>query len=382
MVQVPRLSRRARWAVPAGALVIIGGVMAGSLITVAQAAPGLPAKTPAQLLAEVADSTMPPLTGTVVETASFGLPALPATGNPASLSSLLTGSHTIRVWYSSPQHFRLAAPQSLSESDVIRDGSTAWLWQSTLNKVTKYTLPAHPAKDQTVPRQPLTPQQAAQQVLAAVGPTTTVSVASNVTVAGQAAYALNLAPKDARSLIGQIQIAIDGSNGVPLRLQVFARGASTPAFQVGYTAIAFVAPAPAELSFTPPPGSTVTQENLTGGSGAKGDGGANGKATSDVSTIGSGWLTVLKLPASALTPGAPAPGNGPSSGDSGAVLHALIASATTVHGAWGSGQLLRTSLVSVLMTNQGATYVGAVQPSVLYAAAAQGASASQPATAP
>jgi hypothetical protein len=207
-------------------------------------------------------------------------------------------------------------------------------------------------------------------------------VASNVTVAGQAAYALNLAPKDARSLIGQIQIAIDGSNGVPLRLQVFARGASTPAFQVGYTAIAFVAPAPAELSFTPPPGSTVTQENLTGGSGAKGDGGANGKATSDVSTIGSGWLTVLKLPASALTPGAPAPGNGPSSGDSGAVLHALIASATTVHGAWGSGQLLRTSLVSVLMTNQGATYVGAVQPSVLYAAAAQGASASQPATAP
>src|SRR6201996_1724359 len=161
MVQVPRLSRRARWAVPAGALVIIGACLAGSLISVAQAAPGLPVKTPAQLLAEVADSTTPPLTGTVVETASFGLPALPATGNPTSLSSLLTGSHTIRVWYASPQHFRLAVPQSLSESDVIRDGRTAWLWQSTLNKVTKYTLPAHAAKDaESVPKQPLTPQQA------------------------------------------------------------------------------------------------------------------------------------------------------------------------------------------------------------------------------
>ena len=64
------------------------------------------------------------------------------------------------------------------------------------------------------------------------------------------------------------------------------------------------------------------------------------------------------------------------------MLHALIASATTVHGAWGSGRLLRTSLVSVLMTDQGPTYVGAVQPSVLYAAAAQGARTSQPATAP
>jgi outer membrane lipoprotein-sorting protein len=366
-------------------LVITGGVMAGSLISVAQAAPGLPARTPAQLLAEVADSASPPLTGTVVETASFGLPALPATGNPTSLSSLLTGSHTVRVWYSSPGHFRLAVPESLSESDVIRDGSTAWLWQSTLNKVTKFTLPAHPAAQQTVPKQPLTPQQAAQQVLAAVGPTTTVSVASNVTVAGQAAYALVLAPKDARSLIGQVQIDIDGRNSVPLRLQVFGRGASSPAFQVGYTAIQFVTPAPADLSFTPPPGSTVTQVNLASGEmGAKGHG-----AGSEVSAIGSGWLTVLKLPSSALTPGAPAPGSstGPggaspvgnsSAGDSSAVLGALLASATPVHGAWGSGRLLRTSLVSVLMTDQGSTFVGAVEPSVLYAAAASGASAGTP----
>jgi len=374
MVGVPRLSRRARWAVPVGALVITGGVIAGSLISVAQAAPGLPARTPARLLAEVADSTTPPLTGTVVETASFGLPALPATGNPTSLSSLLTGSHTVRVWYASPDHFRLAVPQSLSESDVIRDGSTAWLWQSTLNKVTKFTLPAHKAA--AVPKQPLTPQQAAQQVLAAVGPTTTVSVASNVTVAGQAAYGLVLAPKDARSLVGQVQIDIDGRNGVPLRLQVFARGASSPAFGVGYTYIQFVTPAPADLSFTPPPGSTVTQVNMAGGGS-----GATGNANSGVSSIGSGWLTVFKLPSSALTQGAPAPSQGSSTGtagDSAAVLRALLASATPVHGAWGTGRLLRTSLVSVLMTDQGSAYVGAVEPSVLYAAA----SAHQPAGTP
>jgi hypothetical protein len=230
-----------------------------------------------------------------------------------------------------------------------------------------------------VPKQPLTPQQAAQQVLAAVGPTTTVSVASNVTVAGQAAYALVLAPKDARSLIGQVQIDIDGRNNVPLRLQVFARGASSPAFQVGYTAIQFVTPAPADLSFTPPPGATVTQVNL-----ASGGREATGNARSGVSSIGSGWLTVLKLPSSALTPDAPAPGSsagpggGSSAGDSSAVLRTLLASATPVHGAWGSGRLLRTGLVSVLMTDQGSTFVGAVEPSVLYAAAASGAPAGTP----
>jgi outer membrane lipoprotein-sorting protein len=270
------------------------------------------------------------------------------------------------VWYASPGHFRLAVPQSLSESDVIRDGRTAWLWQSTLNKVTKFTLPAHaPAKGSgSVPQQPVTPQQAAQQVLAAVGPTTTVRVDSNVTVAGQAAYALVLAPKDARSLVGQVQIDVDGHNGVPLRLQVFARGSSSPAFQVGYTDIAFVKPAAADLSFSPPPGATVTQVNLSDH-----PAGAKAHARPDVTTTGSGWLTVLELPSSELTSGA-GPGSGHSPGDDQAVLRTLLAAATPVHGAWGSGQLLRTSLVSVLITDQGHAFVGAVQPSVLYAAAA------------
>ena len=371
MVAGAKLPRRARWAVPAAALVITGGVLAGSLISAAQAAPGLPARTPAQLLAEAGSSKTPPLTGTVVETASFGLPSLPGTADPASLASLLTGSHTVKVWYASANHFRLAAPGSLSESDVIRDGSTAWLWQSTANSVTEYSLPA--GKPAPVPPQvqALTPQQAAQQVLARVGKTTTVSVASNVSVAGQAAYELVLAPKDSRSLVGQVVIAIDGSNGVPLRLQVFARGASSPAFQVGYTSVQFVTPAPAELTFTPPPGAKITHVTMNGGD----TGASTGNAAPGVSTAGSGWLTVLELPSSALTPASGPPGSGGpvsvsgGAGDGGAVISAMLAAATPVHGAWGSGRLLRTSLVSVLMTSTGRTFIGAVQPSVLYAAA-------------
>ena len=187
MAVVPKLSRRARWAVPIGAVVIIGAVLAGSLISVAQASPGLPPRTPAQLLVQVADSSTPPLTGTVVETTSLGLPSLPGTADPTSIASLLTGSHTVNVWYSSPRHFRLAVPEQLSETDLIADGSTAWVWQSTANTVTEYLLPADSKAPMTPPTSaPLTPQQAAQQVLAAVGKTTAVSVDSNVTVAGAA----------------------------------------------------------------------------------------------------------------------------------------------------------------------------------------------------
>jgi outer membrane lipoprotein-sorting protein len=375
MARVPKLSRRTRWAIPAAALVITGAVIGGSLISVAQASPGLPSRTPAQLLAQVADSVTPPLTGTVVETTSLGLPSLPGTANPTSIASVLTGSHTVRVWYSGPRHFRLAVPEPLSETDVIADGNTAWVWESTANAVTEYSLPADSQAPMTQPTTaPLTPQQAAQQVLAAVGQTTTVSVDSNVTVAGQPAYELVLAPKDSRSLVGQVQIAIDGKNGVPLRLQVYARGASSPAFQVGYTSIQFVTPAPADLTFTPPPGAKVSQVTLSKPSGSD-------RMRGDVSTIGSGWLTVLDLPAAGLTAPSGSGSGDSTSGDSAAVLNALLSSATPVSGAWGSGRLLRTSLVSVLITDNGRTFVGAVQPSVLYAAAAQAATRS-PAQAP
>ncbi len=98
---------------------------------------------------------------------------------------------------------------------------------------------------------PLTPQQAANEVLKKVGQTTLVSVQANVMVAGEPAYQLVLAPKDHRSLVGKIAIALDGKYGVPLRVQVFAKGATSPAFQVGYTALAFTQPDRGELRLHP-----------------------------------------------------------------------------------------------------------------------------------
>jgi len=102
-----------------------------------------------------------------------------------------------------------------------------------------------------------TPQQVARQILAAVGQTTTVGLQPNVMIAGQAAYQLSLAPRDSRSLIGQVTIAIDARDSLPLRVQVFARGASSPALQVGYTSLSFARPDASNFPFTPPPGAKV-----------------------------------------------------------------------------------------------------------------------------
>ena len=123
---------------------------------------------------------------------------------------------------------------------------------------------------------PLDPQAAAEKALAAIDPTTAVVVDRTARVAGRAAYQLQLSPKDSRSLIGSVQIAIDAATSVPLRLQIFAVGASSPAFQVGFTSVSFNVPSSSIFEFVPPAGANVEQDTAPFGdtlnSGPFGDG--------------------------------------------------------------------------------------------------------------
>lgn len=351
-------SPRWRWVVPAAVPVLIGGVLGATLTGSAPAASVLASRTPGQLLAAVSAGDHTELTGTVAETASLGLPTLPSSAGSntlpdGSLDGLLSGSHTVRIWFAGPEHFRLAVPGPFSESDLVRNGSTAWAWQSASDTATRYRLLGADATGPSVTT-PLTPQQAARAAIAAAGPGTDVSTDPSVSVAGQPAYELVLAPKDHRSLIGQVRIAVDAANGVPLRVEVLARGAKSPAIQVGYTQIQFTAPAPSELTFTPPPGATVRP----GGPRREPNMPVAGQG---LATIGSGWLTVVKAPASALAPARGA----------GRIPDGLSSPAARVSGPWGSGQVIHTSLMNVLVAGN-TIYAGAVVPSVLYAAAAHG----------
>jgi outer membrane lipoprotein-sorting protein len=399
MKKLVNLPRVARLAVPAGTVAVAGGLLAGSMVSAAAATPSLPPRTAAQLLAEVAGTAPPPLAGTVVETASLGLPALPSVTGTVSLPSMLAGSHTIDVWYADPSHYRLAVPQSMSESDVIRNGRTLWLWGSSANLLTRVAVPAAP-KTSPVPSLPLTPQQAAGQALTRAARTTTLRVDSNVTVAGEAAYQLVLMPKSPGSLIGQVRIAIDARHHVPLRVQVFAKGAPSPAFQIGFTSISFGRPAASNFAFRPPAGAAVMPE-ATGPGGIAGNA-LGSAAASRPGVLGGGWLAVADLPESALSSlagaGPSARRDGPASGlfgRSGAsaspasagsggaalgigtdvIFNVVLHSARRVSGSWGTGRLLRTPLISVLVTSNGRVFLGSVAPDVLYQAARQAAHA-------
>jgi outer membrane lipoprotein-sorting protein len=278
VIRVRKLGVRARWAVPAGVVAAVGIVIAASAVASAQSGPSLPARSAAQLLADVAHAKpFGAFSATIQQTSNLGLPALPAAASQAAGAQILTSGQSASIWYADAQHIRVAVPVSAGESDLRLDGRSLWLWSSKTQTATHVVLPAHfsglgdlhwheGVSSSQPPVGPSafagSPLAAAKRLLAAIGPSTAVSVQRNVSVAGQPAYQLSVAPKASGSLIGKILIAIDASKFFPLRVQVFARGASTPAFAIGFTALAFGRPAMSNFAFTPPPGATVKTEKV------------------------------------------------------------------------------------------------------------------------
>ncbi|GIH96223.1 outer membrane lipoprotein carrier protein LolA [Planobispora siamensis] len=364
---------------------VAGAIGAGPVIAAVQGGPALPERTAEQLLADAlraAETGPRPMSGTLLQTASFGLPGLPQTAAPGGSTSpaaLLAGSHELKVWYGGENKIRLALAGRMSETDLIVSGDQAWLWESAGNTATRIKGDLTPDKHATEAPKALptatTPQQLAQEVLERVEDGTAIGVTANEKVAGRDAYQLTLAPKDASSLVKEVKVALDGETFVPLRVQVYAKSAAEPAFEVGFTSVAFTPPAPENFTFTPPPGATVKEQSLNElgremGADPQERREKGEELKGDVKTVGEGWTTVAVVPFSVedLT-AKPAEGDGAESETAAATAEALLKSATPISGPWGSGKVIQTKLVSALLTDDGRLLVGAVTPEKLAEAA-------------
>lgn len=380
-----------RWLVPAAAaLAVVGGGIAVGALTPA-VDPSLPPRSAAELLADVGSARLEGLSGTVVQRADLGLSALPGVldhpsgqrsadltpgHGSADLTSLLSGTHTLRVWYSGPDRARVALLGTLGETDIIANGPDVWIWSSRDNTATHRTLFA-PTRipgvlpSAAAPRSShgaLIPQQLADAVLAAIDPGTEVTAGGTVRVAGRDAYELVLAPRDPACLIGAVRIAVDATEHLPLRVRIYPRGDADPAIDVSFTEVTFGRPDPRQFDFNPPPGATVVYESADDRPGAP-PGAERGRGS--IAIVGSGWTGVLvaRLPVLTTEP-VDRDGAGRER-----IIDAVLERLPHVSGSWGSGRLLTGALFSTLITDDGRILVGAVGPNRLLQAASDPAAA-------
>ncbi len=345
-----------RWTPAAVAVIVVAGV-AVAVPATANASVNLPAKTPAQVLALVASSKVTALSGTVSETSDLGLPTLPSgAGAPSGSSStaadlaLLTGDNSLRVYVDGSSKLRVQDLQSLAETDVIRSGSDVWVYDSKKNTVQHATVDAtgrnHVARPGTATPAPtldpaqMTPEGLATRLLAQLKPSSTVTVGDDVSVAGRAAYDLVLTPKATDTLIGAISIAVDAQTGLPLQVEVDARGQKTPAVNIGFSSLDLSTPAASLFDFTPPAGAKVTE--LTKGHSGTSAPHAHGTKPTETVT-GTGWDSVVTIAA-----------GGSLSGLASSSVFAELTTAVT------GGRVLHTSLFNVLFTTDGRIVAGSV----------------------
>jgi outer membrane lipoprotein-sorting protein len=376
---------RRQWAVPAiAAAAVVGITVLPDALSAGADTPQLPPLTPVELVTKAEAANVTALSGTVRVDAHLGLPDLGSLGGLTSSNPLvdfLSGSHEVDVWLGDTDHQRVALAAPLAETDWIRNGDDLWSWDSTTQRVVHATLGDRTSDhaDADAPTdvgQDATPAAAAQRLLDSIDPSTVVEVRTPRTVAGRPAYELAISPRSPASTIGEAAISIDAETGVPLDVQVTARGATSPALEIGFTSVSFATPDPSNFTFTPPPGSTTVETTdpaqlLTpGGTRHDGEDGrpgpvpmpdANAAATDSgghrsVMTVGEDWDTV------AVVAGVDLPN----------AVRRFVDSGTPVSVGSVTGHLVSTPLVNALVLDDGRIAVGAVTVDALEAAVAGG----------
>lgn len=336
-----------RW-LPAGLSVL---VVAGAAISTAPAeADDLQHRTPQEVLSLLAGHDSQGLVGQFEQTSNLALPALPddlpgtSANTAAALSAfdLISSDHSGRVFLGEEDQARVQLFGDFGERDLITDGSQAWLYDSADDVV------AHVSggTDSRAPSPSLAPEEMADRAIAAVEPSTRLSVRENVVVAGRTAYELVLDPRTDGTLVDEVSIAVDGETGIPLRVAVTPHEAQGPAIEVAYTDLELKTPDPGRFTFSPPPGATVQQIEPPQQHAPQPRAGAGHEEY----VSGTGWETILST-----APGAVDLSDKP-------LLKQLT---TSVDG----GHVLRTDLLCALITDDGRLLLGAVPVEALQASA-------------
>lgn len=351
----------------------------------ANAQVNLEPKTPQQLLEMIASSKLTDFSGTTSATVDLGIPQLPDLGGAGMMNkpdaapdtsnesgtttspeasifatlSAISGTHEARIFIDGPDKARVQIMDAMDEQDFIRNGKTIWKYDSSDNTVIKGTLPE--ATSTKIPQRsgtPPTPAELTDSLIAMMGPHTQMSVQDGTRIAGRDAYTLELMPRSDDSLVAKVSIGVDAQTGAPLRVVVDAVDQQTPAVSMGFTSFTPQTPDAKIFEFTPPAGAQISETKIPHEAKPQLKGHKNstnkpqGPPDPSDAVHGTGWESVVVIEAKDV----------PKELATNELLRQL---ATPVEG----GKLLHTSLVNVLLTNDGRMVLGPVSVDRLQAVA-------------
>jgi len=184
----------------------------------------------------------------------LGLPELPQL---ESTTALFTGTTRIRAFVDGPDRFRVDELTPVGERDTYRIDGREYVWDFGFDQLTRVVDARSARPPARLPRAAdLLPPELARRLLA-LAPDDPVTPLPARRIAGRIAAGLRLVPTDPATTVGRVDVWADPATGLPLRVEIGARGEPAAAVALLATELRAVAersPDPTELVPTVPPG--------------------------------------------------------------------------------------------------------------------------------
>ncbi|HEX9342346.1 MAG TPA: transcriptional regulator [Actinomycetota bacterium] len=250
-MRLPSALRRLRWwrwvvLLAAVAVLVALPALAGAL-PVPGTGRALPAAT---LLAKVQGSAAVPYQGYAESRAGLGLPDVP---NASGVVALLGETTRMRAWVASPSSWRVDQLTTIGERDLYHDADGTWLWDSGSRDAEETR--GEPAVRFVRPAD-LLPPELGRRLAAAATPAEATRIGGR-RIAGVDAAGLRITPRSADTTIARVDLWADPASGLPVRVEVATKGASTPILVSTFLDLRQAAPSPAVAGFQLPADANV-----------------------------------------------------------------------------------------------------------------------------
>jgi hypothetical protein len=237
-----------RWAVVAVVAALLVGVPAALA-----ARPGDARADPQQLRDLVAASADRPWTGYAEARAALGLPRI---AQLSDVTTLLSGVTRMRGWYAAPDRARYDVLSPVGERDryVTPRGQAVWDYGAELLTVV--------SRDPQVrlPRpEDLLPPELARRLLSGTSPDDPATELPSRRVAGVDAAGVRVTVRDPGTTVGALDVWADPATGVPVAVDVRAKGVAEPLVTTAFDDLEQGPPDPAALETRRGPGAGVTR---------------------------------------------------------------------------------------------------------------------------
>lgn len=207
------------------------------------------------------------------------IPRVTNSGVFTDVLEIISGTHEARIYVDGPDKLRIQILDPMSERSLTVNGDTVWVYDDDKLAAQFMTMDAAELEakkaeyesensadiEQRIADLPFdinNPAEVADYVLAEASEYSAITVGVDQNVAGRAAYELIATPLAAETTVDYVSVAVDAETGMALNVKIMAKGQIEPAMELGFTSIDYSTPAASIFEFTPSSDVTVTEMEM------------------------------------------------------------------------------------------------------------------------